>query len=72
LCEEALEALTDARTDYETARADLQKFDEDYPEIMADHHKAQGEEKVARLGSSGTSVSAEGHATLAAAKGEGR
>lgn len=71
-CEEALEALTDARTNYEAARAYLQQFDQDFPEVMADYHAAQGAEKVERLGSSGTVVSAKGHATLAAAKGEGR
>jgi hypothetical protein len=79
VCEEALEALTDARTDYEAARAYLQQFDEDFPEIMADYHAAQGEEKVAALAAQGieknpdlSGVSAAGRATLAAAKGEGR
>ena len=69
--EDCLQTLCDAKTNYETSRAQLQQFDQDFPEVMAAAHEARGKEKVAARGSTGTAVGAEGHATLPAAKGEG-
>lgn len=71
ILESDLDAFCDAKATYEASRATLQQFDQDFPELMAALHKAQGEKKIEALGSTGTSVSAEGDAALAPAKGEG-
>ncbi len=69
--EEAMEATIDAQNDCADAKASIIAFDEQHPEVMREYHAELGDAKKKMRGSSGTVASAKGHASLAAAKGEG-
>lgn len=68
--EQANQLMCEAQSEYQEARAYLQQFDADFPKVQREIHDAKGAEKAERLGSTGTTVEAEGNAALAAATGE--
>lgn len=69
---DSLQRSIDARTAVTEAKVAIMDFDVKHPEVMRAVHDAAGEAKKAARGSTGTTVEAEGHATLPSVEGEGR
>ena len=70
--EKALEKTAAARNAATEAKQAVIAYDAENPHVMFWVNKLAGDAKRAERGSSGTVVSAEGHATLASAKGAGK
>lgn len=76
--DELVNVMESAREEYRIAVSEMNKainavvaFDETHPEVMEAEHQALGDAKKAERGSTGTVVTAEGHATLPVAEAEG-